>query len=106
MYPLKISNSAEHDRHNEFKHANLKNLLDAVCGLLVLLSSQFYTENFSSVTYQICAGGSHDNMESAIGGYFRISFSSDWPKDQGYDFSWQEIQKEKNPFMKINYDMI
>jgi hypothetical protein len=32
-------NSVKHDRVNEFKSANLKNLLDAVCGLLVVLSS-------------------------------------------------------------------
>ncbi len=101
-------NKTKHDRHNEFENANFSNLIDAVCGLLVLLSSQFHTNDFSpGPTLMSCEGGYHnDKMESAIGDYFRISFPSDWPKDQCYDFNWQEIQKEENPFMKIDYDSI
>jgi hypothetical protein len=39
-------NKSKHDRRTEFKEANFKNLLNAVTGLLVVLSSQFRTEDF------------------------------------------------------------
>jgi len=101
-------NSTKHDRHNEFKNANFKNLIDAVCGLLVILSSQFHTNDFSpGPTLLACEGGYHnDGMECAIGDYFRINFPNDWPKEDRYDFNWQNIQDEQHLFQKINYDEI
>jgi len=40
-------NKSKHDRHNEFHNANFINMVKAVSGLLVLLSSQFRTESFT-----------------------------------------------------------
>lgn len=99
-------NGAKHDRHNEFKRANFENLIDAVCGLLVILSSQFHTNDFSpGPTLLACEGGYHqDGMDCAIGDYFRISFPSDWSEKDCYDFNWQDMQNEQHLFQKINYD--
>lgn len=103
-------NKTKHNRHNEFHHANFENLLDSVCGLLVLLSSQFYTEDFSPGNSLVAlSNGNWDGFESAIGGYFRIKFPSDWPESERYDFSyqeWQKFSKEENPFMRIDYNSI
>jgi hypothetical protein len=35
-------NSVKHSRVDQFKKSNLENLLDAVCGLLIILSAQFF----------------------------------------------------------------
>jgi len=104
----KAYNATKHDRHKNFKDANFENLTDAVCGLLVVLSSQFHTNDFSpGPTLMACEGGYHnDNMESAIGDYFRISFPNDWPQDQCYDFNWEDIKGQECPFEKINYDRL
>ena len=40
-------NKSKHDRRTAFKEANFENLLNSVGGLLVLLSSQFRTEDFT-----------------------------------------------------------
>jgi hypothetical protein len=50
-------NKTKHNRHEYFHYASFENLIDAVCGLLVLLSSQFYTEDFSPRNPAIVASG-------------------------------------------------
>jgi hypothetical protein len=39
-------NNAKHNRHAEFEKANFDYVVDAVCGLVAILSSQFYTSDF------------------------------------------------------------
>jgi hypothetical protein len=41
-------NQAKHDRHNCFTEATFAQLVDAFCGLLVLLTAQFGNEDFTS----------------------------------------------------------
>lgn len=100
-------NVTKHDRHNEFENANFENLIDAVCGLLIILSSQFYTEEFSSGSILLAADDYiNDGMVCAIGDYFRISFPNDWPTNNRYNFDWQVLKEEKNPFDKFDYNAI
>lgn len=103
-------NKTKHNRHEEFHHANFGNLIDSVCGLVALLSSQFYTHGFSpSASLLAIDDGPDDGMESAIGGYFRIKFPYNWPDYEKYNFTyedWQNISKEENPFQKIDYSAI
>ena len=40
-------NASKHDRQSAFQQANLRHLVDAMCGLVTLLSAQFYTIDFS-----------------------------------------------------------
>jgi hypothetical protein len=103
-------NKTKHNRHEHFHLANFENLVDSVCGLLVLLSSQFYTEEFSSGDRLLSMGSYNtDGMHSSIGDYFRIKFPDDWPTEERYGFShqdWQVLAKEPNPFQKIDYSKI
>lgn len=101
-------NETKHNRHREFEKANFKNLLDAVCGLLVILSSQFWTNDFSPGDELLTVSGPNnkDGMVSGIGQYFRVEFPSDWPDDDKYEFDWQTLKKEEDPFQNINYNNI
>ena len=101
-------NASKHDRHTSFESANFNNILDAICGLFALLSSQFGRHAFSpGSTLLAVSGGSDDGMESGIGGYLRVKFPTDWPKKMCYDFNWQDLKKKKgDPFRKINYSQI
>jgi hypothetical protein len=98
-------NNSKHDRHNKFIQANFNNLLNAITGLVVVLSSQFKDVEFSS-NDDIMAfnGDGYYKMALAIGGFFRIEYPKDWTEEEKYDFNWSELKKEANRFEKINYN--
>lgn len=102
--------ATKHNRHVDFEKANFENLIDAVCGLLVLLSSQFYTKDFSpgNCSLVVEGYGPGDGMEAAIGSYFRIKFP-EWPEKERYSFTFDDIEKNKNNadfFQSIDYTEI
>ncbi|KTD16392.1 hypothetical protein [Legionella jordanis] len=98
-----VIHATKHDRHEEFKEANFENLIKAVTGLLVLLSSQFYTYDFSSgPTFLALENDPNDDTESGIGGYFRVKF----PKllsNECYDFEYTDIQNSSSFFVHYPY---
>jgi hypothetical protein len=100
-------NASKHDRHDEFKKANLENLVMAVAGLLVLVSSQFSNQDFSSgPTGLIVDGDEYHPMEHSIGSLFRIKYPSDWNDAECYDFDWSVLKTQTNRFEKFDYDAI
>lgn len=100
-------NASKHDRHEEFKQANLETLILAVSGLLALVSSQFGQENFGASSRGLDSGGyEYHPMQSSIGGLFRISFPNDWAEDEIYDFNWSELSEQTQRFNKIDFNSI
>ena len=100
-------NKSKHDRHDQFKLANLENLLNAVTGLLVLLSSQFCTQDFSPASSSLAISGyDYYDGQAALGGFFRMEFPTDWADDELYEFNWQDLKNEPDRFNKIDYDVI
>lgn len=95
-------NRTKHNRHDNFASATFEHMLDAVCGCLVLLSAQFYTEDFSGDNYYTF-GGLGDGMEQAIGGYVRIKFPDNWPASERYSFNWSELRDQDDPFENYPY---
>jgi hypothetical protein len=98
-------NHAKHDRHDQFPEANFRNLLDAVSGLVALLSAQFHTWDFpaSSAGLSTNIGGPPPGFETAIGDYFHVRFPADWsPLDQ-YDFDWRTLKSDPDPFENLNF---
>lgn len=70
-------NASKHDRQAEFRQANLKNLIDAVAALVILVSSQFHGEEFGAESRAMSISGyDYHAMEPATGGLFRISSKS------------------------------
>ena len=99
-------NAAKHDRQSQFRMANFEHLIDATCGLLVLLSAQFWTNDFGPGNTLLSVGGPNDGMESGIGGYFRVGFPSDWPAELRYEFDWTELRSQPEPFQLIDFAKI
>lgn len=99
-------NATKHDRFAEFKEATFNHLIDACCGVLVILSAQFETNDFSPRDTLLSIEGSNDGKESGIGEFFRVSFPTDWPMDMRYDFDWQALKDESDPFQAIDYNNI
>jgi len=98
-----VYNQTKYDRHSKFELATLDNLIDAVCGLVSLISSQFWTYDFSSPELILTGGRIDDGMKSAIGGYFRIEFPTDWDDSEKYEFDWNLLKEDANPFQNFNY---
>jgi len=86
-------NATKHDRHASFEEANFGNLIDACCGLLVILSAQFGTEDF-------VPGGSLllESTDTGIGDYFGIKFPTNVPATHRYDFNWKNMSQQGDPF--------
>lgn len=100
-------NQSKHDRHNKLILANYENLIKAITGLLVLLSSQFKCEEFSPGQQTLAINtDSYYTGEVGIGGYFRIGFPNNWETDEKYDFNWSILKGEKERFNKIDYSNI
>ena len=95
---------SKHDRHTEFEQATFKNLTEAMCGLITILSAQFEDNDFAPTDIGLNIGGIKDGMEPAIGGYFRIKYPTDWQEDEKYNFKWSEIEHLNNPIDKYNYE--
>ena len=102
-----IYNQTKHDRHSKFELATFDHLIDSVCGLVALLSSHFWTNSFSGGNSYLIIGGPNDGMASAIGGYFRVKFPTDWPNSEKYDFTyqdWENLEKSTtDPFQNFPY---
>ncbi|MBP5055389.1 hypothetical protein [Pseudomonas chlororaphis] len=102
-------NKSKHNRHENFKLATFDALIDAFCGLSALLSAQFHDEDYSPGGKTLGLDGAcytydgDDGMEPAIGGLLRVSFPSDWPQDQRYEFNWQQINALEDPFQNFDY---
>lgn len=100
---FKAHHGAKHNREREFSSANLDNAVDAVSSVLVLLSSQFATDDFGPgpVYLALSDGRRTDGFEPAIGGYFSVSFPDDWPDSDCYSFEWKDLEEERSPFQKL-----
>jgi hypothetical protein len=100
-------NASKHDRQDAFKKANLENLVMAVAGLLVLISSQFQDEEFSAGPRgRSVSGLDYHPMEASVGSLFRIRYPTDWPDAECYDFDWGVLKNQSNRFDKFDYDAV
>jgi len=99
-------NATKHDRYSEFKDATFNHLLDACCGVLVILSAQFETYDFTPSNILLAVEGPNVGMEIGIGDYFRVKFPDDWPVESCYEFDWQKLENDPDPFQTIDYSQV
>jgi len=96
-------NAAKHDRHVAFSEANFGNLLGAVAGLVVLISSQFKNENYSKSNSFIIIGDLRDGFEDSSGKLFRIKYPDNIPVKLRYAFSWEALDGDSDPFQDFPF---
>ncbi len=95
-------NIIKHNKHKEFQLANLENLLLAASGLVVLLCSQFGTQNLSDTPrVRGISSGEDDYFTHCQSDIFKVKFPNDFSDDEKYNFDWTVLSKEKNPFQKL-----
>lgn len=100
-------NASKHSRQNAFRQANLWTLIEAIAGLLIIITSQFKDVIFDAgPTALLVSGLDYHDFEHSIGGVFRIKYPDDWSDNEIYEFNWSSLKSDPNPFDKINYDAI
>lgn len=102
-------NSTKHNRQDERKLANMKNLLNAFSALFILLSSQFNTESFDPGNCLLSIGTEYtyyQGKEFGIGDYLLIDYPNDWNEEEKYEFNWNDLKNKSEKFQKFNYDEI
>lgn len=100
-------NTTKHDKANSLHLASFENLLDAYCGLVALITSQYLFEDFSPSPELLQVGsGYNDGFDAAIGDYFRIRVPVLIPDKERYDFDWQTLLAQSEPFQKFDYDLL
>jgi hypothetical protein len=93
-------NYAKHDRHKHFADATFAHTIDAMCGLVAVITSQFIQEDFGQFTYWVTP----QDFQMTIGHYFLVRFPDDWPDSEKYQFDWHDvIQKDPQPFQQITF---
>lgn len=101
-------NRSKHDRHRSFQLATFDALIDAMCGLVALLSAQFHDEDYSHSNKSLSISSSYsydsdDGMESAIGGFFRVKYPMELLEKERYGFNWDDLKEEEDPFVDFDY---
>lgn len=96
--------AVKHDRAMNFKDANFDNLIEAACGLLALLASQFMGCSPGNGESPILASViPSDGTERTLDDHFRIYYPSDWSENEKYSFNWDTIKKDEDPFQQFDY---
>jgi len=96
-------NESKHNRQAGFAMANLENLTDAISALVVILAAQFLNHDFIPEFALGGMMGPGDGFQGTHGGYFRIRYPSNLPVSQRYDFDWNAIKNQADPFVKFPY---
>jgi hypothetical protein len=96
-------NSVKHDRHKNFDKASFEHMIDSVCGLQVVLCSQFFTNDFQPSPTLLDVGGPTNGLELGAGQFLSVQFPVNWPKKEQYNFDWNTLKLEPDPFQKYDY---
>lgn len=84
-------NEVKHDRANNFSRANLKNVIEAIGAVYVILTAQ-YGSGFDGAVGTI--------MGLSIGPpkYFSLSKQPNWSIDESYEFDWATLLSTDEPY--------
>ena len=101
-------NEVKHNREKELYKANLENCMNAVAAILVLLYSQFgancidFSYNANTVIFRSI--DAYDDRFTA-NSIFDIQPPqiNDWSAEELYDFNWDDIKNDAEPFKKYRF---
>jgi hypothetical protein len=95
-------NDTKHDRHEGFTKATFDHLIDAICGLVAVLSAQFVWESERKPSEWL---DSPIDFVVGVGRYFSVRFPGDWKPEDRYNFrdEWHTLEREADPFQTFVY---
>lgn len=95
----KAYNDVKHNRWQNFHIASLKNLLDAICGLLCVIHAQI-GDSVQCVYDSNLYFSSNDEKVSVRS--FQIN-PFHFPDDDRYDFEWNNLETDPNRFQRFQF---
>lgn len=97
----------KHNRAMKLNEANLENLMNAFCGLFVVLTAQFNDESYDTgpVLLSLSGRNSYFGMEFGIGGMLHAECPQ-WSEEEKYDVQWCDVYDNPNRFRKFDYDAV
>lgn len=97
-------NVAKHDRAAALPQASLENLLYSLAGLMVVLSAQYFWNDFGpSISFISTNSG---GFMTGLSGYLGVKFPTNIPLADRYDFAWSTLSSSAAPFDKFDYDQV
>jgi hypothetical protein len=95
-------NHVKHDRSANFPLANLDNVLNAVSAVLIILFAQFNILVFDP--YHVVDMYSEENgWFSHKGCFLHIELPKDWTEAERYDFDWEQLKSQVDPFQSYSF---
>ena len=98
-------NIVKHNRADQLKAANFENLMNAFCGLFVVLTAQFKNQEYSSLSVPVIVGSGYNSYyegEFGIGDMLQAKYP-DWADDDKYYFKYDYQNPQRIMFRKFDY---
>jgi len=101
-------NHVKHNMIDKFNEATLDNVVNSFCGLVVIISAQFYDDEIlrdpdayilESYGFPSYRGDFLQTIKTPL----LIKYPDDWTDEDKYDFNWNEIKSNPEPFNKVDY---
>lgn len=96
-------NTVKHNRSTDFQKANFGNLIKAIAGVYVILYSQFANAIFDDLSSSYTINCDSDGFCSGDKGLLSLKPLTTWQPGELYDFDWNTIKAEVNPFRQITF---
>ena len=97
----------KHNRASRLCEANLGNLMNAFCGLFVVLTAQFGEEDYSTgpVLMAVSGSDSYYGCDFGIGEMLKPIYP-EWNDEDKYMIAWAEVCESPDRFRKYDYDAV
>lgn len=98
-------NTVKHNRAERLKAANFENLMNAFCGLFIVLTAQFKNQEFSTISCVTIPDGykSYYDGEFGIGNMLQAKYP-EWDENDKYYFEYSIQNQDKIFFRKFDYN--
>ena len=101
-------NSIKHDKSSNFRNATFENVIDAFSALVITISSQFGTDDFSLKTPELEAivlteNPPESSFVPAIGERLEIAFPKTWKPEERYNLNLSAMQAQSDPFQDFRF---
>lgn len=97
-------NLVKHNRHDQFAKASLDNLLKAVASVFSIIFAQFHMFIFTQYQPTMVYHSDDDTLElSSENTLFSIILPQTWTEPEMYDFDWNTLSLNPDPFENYTF---
>jgi len=97
-------NASKHNRTSSFSSANFENMINAVASVLIVLFAQYHTQAFDPYHHVgMYHQDDNDGFLSHSNALLHIRMPYGWTNEEKYDFDWQQLKNESNPFQDYQF---